>query len=68
MGGMRITKLDLFLLCTNLTGFGAAMALLAIRGPSGPIVLLAIGSSLMAVAKIGKALTRSAGPDPESGG
>ena len=57
MRGMRISKLDLFLLCTNLIALGGMGVLIALRGPSGPSVLLAAGAALMVVAKIGKSFS-----------
>ena len=52
---MRITKLDLFLLCTNLFVLGGLLVLMALRGPSAPAVLLAIGAAGMAISKLGQA-------------
>ena len=64
---MRITKLDFLLLCTNLVALGGIGVLIALRGASGPSVLLAVGAALMAAAKIGKAFC-CRGDAPESGG
>ena len=52
---MKLSKLDLLLLCTNLAALGVTGVLIALRGPSGPTVLVAVGAALMVVAKIGKA-------------
>jgi hypothetical protein len=53
---MNITKVELTLLCTNLIVMGGVLTLMALRGPSVPGILLAIGAAGMAVAKISKAL------------
>ena len=52
---MHLTKLDFVLLCTNLIVFGGLLVLMVLRGPSGPTILLTVGSAGMAVAKIGGA-------------
>ena len=52
---MRITKLDMFLLCTNLIVLGGLIVLMALRGPSVPAVLLAVGAAGMAISKLGQA-------------
>jgi hypothetical protein len=53
---MNLTKLDLTLLCVNLVVFGGIVVLMALRGPNGPTVLLALGAAGMAIAKVGRAL------------
>jgi hypothetical protein len=57
MRSMNLTKLDLFLLSTNLIVFGGLAVLILLRGPSVPSVLLAAGSGLTAFAKLCKAFT-----------
>ena len=57
---MRFTKLDLFLLSTNLIVLGGLIVLMALRGPSGPTILLTVGASLAAIAKIGGAVCKQA--------
>ena len=54
---MNITRVALAFLCLNLIVLGGIMVLMALRGPSVPAVLLAIGAAGMAVAKIGKAVS-----------
>ena len=53
---MTLSKLDLFLLSTNLIALGGLVVLIILRSPSVPSVLLAVGALGMAIAKIGKAL------------
>jgi hypothetical protein len=53
---MNLTKLDFAILCSNLFALGGIIVLIALRGPSGPAVLLAIGAGGMSAAKIGKAI------------
>jgi hypothetical protein len=57
---MNLTRLELFLLCTNLMVLGGLGVLMLIRGPSVPVVLLALGALGMSVAKIGKAMSSAA--------
>ena len=52
---MKMTKLDLSLLCINLFVLGGLLVLMMLRGPSVPAVLLAIGTAGMAIGKLGKA-------------
>jgi hypothetical protein len=54
---MRLTKVEMLFLCTNLIALGGLLVLMALRGPSVPAVLLAIGACGAAVAKIGKAMS-----------
>ena len=50
-----MTKLDITLLSSNCLVLGALLVLMALRGPSVPAVLLAIGAAGMAVSKLGQA-------------
>lgn len=62
---MRFTKLDLLLLSTNLIALGGLIVLMALRGPSGPTILLTVGALLAAVAKLGRAICGKHAPDAE---
>jgi hypothetical protein len=53
---MNIAKTELGLLCLNLVVLGGILVLIALRGPSIPAVLLAVGSAGGAIAKVSKAL------------
>lgn len=57
---MKITKLDLFLLSTNLLVLGGLLVLIILTGPDVPRVLLTIGAAGMAIAKLSKALSAGA--------
>jgi hypothetical protein len=54
---MKLTNVGLALLCLNLIVLGGLLVLIALRGPSVPAILLAVGTAGMAVAKIRRALT-----------
>jgi hypothetical protein len=53
---MNLTKMEFGFLCLNVFIFGGLVVLIALRGPSVPAILLAVGAAGMAVAKIVKAL------------
>ena len=55
--GMKLSKVDLFLLSTNLVALGGLLVLITLRVPSWPSVLLAIGAAGAAAAKLGKAFS-----------
>jgi hypothetical protein len=61
---MNITKFDLSLLCLNLFVLGGLVVLMALRGPSVPAVLLAIGAAGMAIGRAGKAFASPAKTSP----
>jgi hypothetical protein len=61
-----MSKLDIALLCSNCLVLGGLMVLMALRGPSVPAVLLAIGAAGMAISKLGKAFCLSAKVDKET--
>jgi hypothetical protein len=51
---MKMTELDLGLLCVNFFVLGGILVLMTLRGPSVPTVLLAIGAAGVAIGKLGK--------------
>ena len=53
---MKLTKFELFLLSFNFFVLGGLVVLIALRGPTGPSVLLAVGAALAVIAKLGNAL------------
>jgi hypothetical protein len=63
---MTMSKIDLGLLCLNLFVLGGIVVLMAPRGPSVSSALLAVGTSGMAIAKLGKATLSSAKDDTTS--
>ena len=54
---MTLTKLDLFMLSFNFFALGGLVVLIALRGATGPSVLLAVGAALVVIARLGKAFT-----------
>ena len=62
---MRFTTLDLLLLSTNLIALGGLIVLMALRGPSGPTIMLTVGALLTAVAKVGRAVHGQRSPAAE---
>lgn len=51
---VKLTKLDLIFLSTNLIAVGAMVILIVIRGPSIPGILLGIGAAGLALRKLAK--------------
>ena len=51
---MKTNRLDIGLLFVNVFCLGGLVVLMALRGPSVPAVLLAIGAAGMAVGRIGR--------------
>jgi hypothetical protein len=62
---MYLSKVELAFLGLNLFVLGALFVLMALRGPSVPAILLAVGTAGMALAKIGKQVVPQA-DDSES--
>ena len=58
MNQPRFSTFDLTLLLINVLALGAVLVLIAVRGPSVPLVLLAIGAAGMAIGKLGRAFMR----------
>ncbi len=65
---MKLTKLEVVLLCMNLVALGGLLVLMALRGPNGPAILLAIGAAGMATAKIGKMFMGTEAVPPHGSG
>jgi hypothetical protein len=65
---IRLSTLDAVLLATNVFALGALCALMLLRGPNVPTILLTIGAGGMAFGKIGGALARRARDESPSYG
>lgn len=55
----HLSRFNLAILITNLICFGACLVLLAVRGPNAPLLLLAIGTFGVSMAKIGRGFISS---------
>lgn len=51
----HFTTAQLLMLLLNLLVLGGCLVLMVLTGPSGPLILLAISTALMAIGKLGKA-------------
>ena len=52
------SALDLVMIVLNLLGFGAAIALMVIREPRWPLILLAVGTGLSSFARLAAGFAR----------
>lgn len=63
----RLRPLDLVLLIVNVFVLGGCVVLLAIGGPTGPLVLLMVGTLGLAAGKVMRGLGKGKQPDREEG-
>lgn len=64
----QLSRMNLVILVVNLVVLGGCLVLLFITGPSGPLILLTVGTLGLALGKIGTGFLGSKRPAPPPGG